>query len=527
VQKLLFSLFSLTLIGCASNATAPPRVPDAEDEPAASRAEPATAAKNEKPVPPPLKVPDPPALCDEFTQRQTTQCGPSTARDLLAEAVATADASARDAKLVCLEKDQGLPKGIVRALRADLAPEVCADAIVAPFLEAETKLAPDVEQALIGLLLSGKLARLGANPPDLEAPFDKQRFLSFFESDLKPWILGQAAAIGDLSLQGSKLNGYGKAVAALAAGAADLRFVDLARAVPLPEEMKKDPEVRDVYYATLDEALEPRKQRGRDAALVGLRLFAQLGVLHDERVLRARALLGKLYGGARVDALDLLLLPKLPAPALDTADRKLAAGLPTYYTLVLFPDLDPTDPGNLRALATRGLPPPHRKRLDQGKLPPAANKLYARALLDSGVLYFRAADFKRAAEVAAGGTQDDDTRLVAAVARGLEAGPADAADLMLKGQPTTGLGTLAELDTLAKGKTKTSGMASFDSAYILELVPRRDDPSFWEDVGARYERASKQLTDPKDKERAAEYAAQARSTAKSLSAQPKASPGKS
>jgi hypothetical protein len=526
VQKLIFSLFSLALIGCASSAATPARAPVTEGS-APPRSETATTASTDEPVPPPLKVPEPPVMCGEFAQRKAAQCATGPARDLLADAVGLADASARDAKLVCLEADQTIPKGIVRALRADLAPEACADAIVAPFLEAETKLAPEIEQALIGLLLSGKLARLGANPPQLAAPFDKPRFLAFFDSELKPWILGQAAAIGDLSLQGSKLTGYGKAVAALAAGAADLRFVDLARDVPLPEEMKKDAEVRDVYYATLDEALEPRKARGRDAVLVGLRLFAQLGVLHDERVLRARALLGKLYGGARVDALDFLLLPSQPAPALDTPQRKLAAGLPTYYTLVLFPDLDPTEPGNLRALTTRGLPPPHRKKLDEAKLSPAAKKLYARALLDSGILYFRAADFKRAAEVASSAPQDDETRLVAGLAKALESGPADAADLMLKGQPATGLGSLAELDALAKGKAKTSGMASFNGAYILELVPRRDDPSFWEDVGGRYERASKQLTEPKDRERAAEYAASARSTAKSLSTQPKASPEKS
>ena len=75
VQKLLFSLFTLALIGCASSATTPARTPDAANEAAPSRTEPATTAKNEKAVPPPLKVPDPPALCDEFTQRQTAQCG--------------------------------------------------------------------------------------------------------------------------------------------------------------------------------------------------------------------------------------------------------------------------------------------------------------------------------------------------------------------------------------------------------------------------------------------------------------------
>jgi hypothetical protein len=401
VQKLVFSLLSLALVGCASSAAPPPRAPEANTG-TASRPEPAEQPREEAKAPAPaLQVPEPPALCDEFVQRRPAQCATGATRELLADAAGTADASARDAKLVCLEADTSLPSGIVRALRADLAPEVCADAIVAPFLEAETKLDPEIEQALIGLLLAGKLARLGANPPELAPPFDKQRFLAFFDAELKPWVLGQAAAIGDLSLQGSKLTGYGKALAALAAGAADLRFVDLAREVPLPEEMKNDPEVRDVYYATLDEALEPRKQRGRDAVLVGLRLFAQLGVFHDERVLRARALLGKLYGGARVDSLDLLLLPELPALELDTTERKLAAALPSYYTLVLFPELDPTDPGNLRALSARGLPPPHKKRLDEAKLGPRTSQLYARALLDSGILYFRAAAYAAEARATA------------------------------------------------------------------------------------------------------------------------------
>src|SRR5262249_13872020 len=156
----------------------------------------------------------------------------------------------------------------------------CADALATPFLEAATS-NPELEKVLVGLMLSGRLSRLAVTPPALEAPYDKARFLDFFEKSLKPWMVSEAMSIGDLSMQGAKLSGYGKAIAAIEAGLADLRFVQVVRKVALPSEMAADVEAKNAYYAALDEALEPRKARGRDAALVGLRLFAELGVLKD------------------------------------------------------------------------------------------------------------------------------------------------------------------------------------------------------------------------------------------------------
>ncbi len=512
----LVAFGGLALAGCAASPATPAQSPQAQNEPAPA----ATTATGKAPPkaepPPPAKVPDPPAACAEFVKRAPSNCAKGDSRELLAAALAESVVSSRDEKLVCLESEPKFAPGVIRALRADLAPEACADAIVAPVVSGTTKLDSETEHALLGLALAAKLSRLAADPPSLKPPFDKQKFMSFFDQELKPWVLSQAAAIGELSTQGSRLNGaYGKAVAAVAAGTADLRFVDLVREIPLPDEMKNDKEVRDVYYATLDEALDPRKTRGRDAALVGLRLFAQLGSLQDPRIDRARSLLAKLYSGARVDALDQLLLPPLPPVKLDRTERKLAAGLPTYYTLVLLADLDPTDKDTLRALVERGLPPPVRKKLDEGKLSPESTRLYARALLASGQRYFRAADFRRAAELVAKQT-DDESKLISGVARALEAGPADAADLMLKGPRNTGMGSVSELEALAKGKSKQAGMATFDAAYVLELVPRRDDPTFWQDLSARYESAAKLLADPAHKKRAGEYSAAAKSTAAAL-----------
>ncbi len=506
---------ALTLAGCAASPATPAQSPQSQPEPAAA-AEPASGTPAKKAeAPPPAKVPDPPAMCAEFVNRAGKSCAKSDGREQLASALGESSASARDEKLVCLEADTKFQAGLIRTLRADLAPEVCADAMAAPLLSAGTKLDSETEHALLGLTLAAKLARLAAEPPSLKAPFDKQKFMSFFDQELKPWVLSQAAAIGELSAQGSRLNGYGKAVAAVAAGTADLRFVDLVREIPLPDEMKNDKEVRDVYYATLDEALEPRKQRGRDAALVGLRLFAALGSLQDQRIDRARSLLAKLYSGARVDALDHLLLPPLPAPKLDKTERKLAAGLPTYYTLMLLTDLDPSDKDTLRALIERGLPPPLRKKLDEAKLSPESSRLYARLLIESGRRYFRAADFRRAAELTAK-LPDDEAKLLSGVGHGLEAGPADVAELMVKGAKSSGMGSLAELEALAKSKSKQAGAATYDAAYILELVPRRDDPTFWEDLAGRYGTAAKLLTDPAQKKRASDAAAAAKATAGAL-----------
>jgi hypothetical protein len=57
-------------------------------------------------------------------------------------------------------------------------------------------------------------------------------------------------------------------------------------------------------------ALEPRKARGRDAALAGLAAFADLGVIESPRIDRARQILSQSYAGHRIDALDGLRFPE-------------------------------------------------------------------------------------------------------------------------------------------------------------------------------------------------------------------------
>lgn len=442
----------------------------------------------------------------------------------LAEALGEQESLTRDHKLACVELDGGPAAGMLRALRADLAPSACADALVTPYLEAAQRPSPEVETVLVGLMLGGKLSRLAAEPPRLEPPYDKAKFLEFFERSLKPWVVAEARSIGELSLQGAKLTGYGKAVAAIEAGIADLRFVQMARNIPLPTEFASDAEIRDAYYASLDQGLEPRKARGRDAALVGLRLFAELGVLKDARLWRARQLLGELYGGSRVAALDGLLLPEAPPLRTDTIDQKLAARLPTYYALEFLSGLkEVSDPKLLRAFAERGLPTTFRARLDGEKLSDEARFLYALLEAQRGIIYFSAPAFAHAAQIATLAPKDPRSELLSALGRSLEGAPKDAAVLMLNGPRLSGpLGSLDPLQALASKKHRYAAEAEFDAASVLALTPPDADPNFFRDLAQRYERAEKGLQDKTQRGRAHELADAARKTAEAVAAAPHA-----
>ncbi len=515
-------LLALTL-GCAAAQPPAPAAPTAS-----------TPADHAAPPPPheplpkqeavvPAAVPPPPASCSAFVAHVSAGCAPAGAvRPALAAAMSKEEPLERDAALACLEASEGVPPGSVRALRAELGPDVCADALVTPLLEAPPRgLTPELEATLLGLRVSARLARLLGDAPKLEGAVDKQRFQAFFSERLTPWVLAQAAAIEKLSLEASHLAGYGRGVAAIAAGNADLRFVEMVREVPLPDEMKVDKEVVDAYFGVLDQALEPRKIRGRDAALVGLRAFAELGALRDPRVTRARELLNKLWSGSRIDALDRLLLPELSPLDASSPELVLAARLPTFYARLLLADLEPSDPKLLRALLERGIPAPVRVKLDTAKLSAPARALYARALVESGRRFFRAADFKHARAVL-GTTQDEQGRLLGALAQALENGPVDATELMLKGPVVRGTGDVSGLDAEAARRGRLAGFAAFDAASVLELAPNPDDPAFWDDLAARFTRAEKLLATPprptaaRDTRDAHEHAVAARATAAAL-----------
>jgi hypothetical protein len=525
------ALVGLCAMACAGAPVAPAASPTTPTKPpaASSAAPPVAVAPEPARGLPPLSAgtPEPPASCAAFVDRApvAARCDDRpSALTTLADALAQKDQAARDAALRGLEGCTQLPAGALRALRAELAPVECGDALVASVAAARTG-KTDVDDLLMGLGLAARLARLAAAPPTLSAPFDKARFVEFAQRTLLPWIDEQARAIHAASLVGSRLAGYGKAVVAVEAGLADLRFVERVRGVPLPAELAKDVELKDVYYGTLDQALEPRKTRGRDAALVGLRLLAEVGVLRDARLDRARALLSSVYGGRRVDALDALLLPPLGAPPAATeVELRLARDLPTYYTGLLLPGLDATRAPVLRALLERGLPFAARRQLEQSALDGATRALTTRARFTYGQRYVRAVDLKRAGELAELGANVEgptgaESKLFAALGAALAGGPQDAAALVAGTPLLAKPGDVSRLDELGASKSALAGHALYDAALLLTLAPPPDaGKDYWDGIATRYERAAKLLTAPAERREAQARGKAARETGKAVAA---------
>jgi hypothetical protein len=517
------------MLSCAAAPAPVKTAPPAPATPTASSEQqpPPKAAK----LPEPAAVPPPPPECAELSSptpkansAATDTCSNTgTTAEQLARAIEISAPVARDRELHCLEArwPEGAP--LVRVLRADLGPVQCADALATPYLESPPRpLDPSEESALLGLLIAGRLSRLVGPPPVLSPPFDKPRFSEFFERELKPWMVSQALAIGELSMQASKLKGYGKAIGAIEAGLADLRFVRAVRAVPLPSELSADPEVKNTYDAALDEALEPRKARGRDAALVGLRILSELGAARDPRIDRARGLLGELYGGRRIDALDRLLLPELPPLRPTSVEARLAASLPTFYSGRLLANAaNLKSPDVVRALAERGVPANTFAQLDASSLGRDGTFAYGLVEVRRGITHFAAPAFAHAQAILGDRPAGDAERLLAALARALANAPRDAAELMLSRPRLPGpLGDLGALDALAAGAGPFAGHAEFDAAYLRSLTPSENDPVFWSDLAARFERAERKLKKPADRALARELGDAARETAKALLGKP-------
>lgn len=467
----------------------------------------------------PAGVPGAPPECRPFTGAAPASCALGEFKEQLADALGAAP-EARDALLRCLEPSREAPPGLVRALRADLAPRPCGDAIVAN--EAgKADQSRELADTLVALGVGARLNRSVRHAPLPPPPFSKAQFLKHFKEVLSPWIAEQARAVDALSRVGPRLSGYGKAVVALEAGLADMRFVGVARSIELPQEMKDDPEVRETYLVALEQALEPRVLRGRDAALVGLGELSRQGITRDPRLTEARALLSELYAGRRIDALDGLLLPALPPVDRTTTALKLAASLPAFYALRFDPTPNIADAALLRARLEQGVPP----ALWLTSLPEAAGPelvaLAQRALFQLGQLYFWAEPFSRAAALKTPVTVAN-AELVAGLAGVLARGPRNAAALML-GPPTLPpeLRGVSTLDALAKRKGSPAGVAGFaefDAAYLRGLAPPANDPAFWKEQRARFERAQKALADKTAKEKAADLAKAAGDTEKELRA---------
>ncbi|HXS17331.1 MAG TPA: hypothetical protein VN764_09085, partial [Polyangiaceae bacterium] len=432
----------------------------------------------------------------------------------LAEALAQPGAE-RDSALAALERCDAFETGLIRALRADLGPAECADVLVDGVVSEQTAttaptLPRDIQEALVGLGLAARLRRLALGAPAAPAARDKATLELYYKDTLFPWIEQQAAAIYVMSAQGKALHGYGKGLVAIEAGNADMRFVEIARAAPIAEEIAKFPEAKDVYYATLDERLEPRKGRGSAAALVGLREMAQLGVRSSDRVSSARELLSRAYGGRRINALDSLLVPPVPAEVAADAAAAIASRVPTVYATALVGPTAATE-HLVRAHLQMGMPAGLRREVETGAAGEGAQFVLARALFEQGRTYFRAQDFQDASQLltslldsepASEGApgalrreQQQQAMLLRALCVALLAGPKDAAEMIAQGPRfADALGNLVLLDGIATSQGPEAGRAAFNAAYLRELVVTPTDPDAWSDLSRRYAAAAARLT---------------------------------
>lgn len=505
---------SLLLSACGGAAQPAPQTPAAEAPPAkAPQTEPAAAPTPGLLGVAPEGLVEPPAECSNYVAVGATECTGSASLSDLASALEL-DGPQRDGGLAALELCDGFPKGIIAALRVDLAPISCADALVT---DAPDELVGDplTRDLLVGLGLAGQLSRLAKEPPTLAAPFDKGSFLAFLKSELAPWIKLQMVAIERLSLAAQKLSGYAKGVVAVEAGLADMRFVDSARAVDLPKEMKGDAEVEDAYFGQLDQVLDPRKERGRQAALVGLLLLEKQGLVVDRRGDRARALLSKLYGGARIDRLDGLLLPELAPLELSSDAQKVAARLPSFYAEHLLPADSLRDPAVAQALLRRGVPNGLRALKDAADVPETLRLALARGFFSLGQRYWVAADFAAAATLVKAGKSDGD-RLLGALAEVLAKGPKNAVAMMNVGPPKTGLDVQA-IDTVARRPTPAGAMAAYDAAHLLEVLSPLDaKAAYFTQLAGRFRRVSARVKG-ETKAQASARAQAAQDTATALS----------
>ncbi len=488
--------------GCAPTASVPAQTPSPSDTSATGSA--SAEVPSESPYqalpPAPAAVPPPGAECAPFGAGATAESERSTcssAKEALAAALSLTDALARDRALSALESCDDWPRGFVRALRAEVAPTPCGDVVIADELSNPSAVDDELREPLIALTLAGRLRRMAAEPPPPPEEHTKEALQEYFQGAMFPWISKQAEAIHAMASTGASLRGYAKGIVAVEAGMADMRFVELVRAVPIPTEMAEDRELRDVYYASLDEALEPRKRRGRDAALVGLRELAKVGLLEDERIRSARDLLSRVYGGRRVNALDSLLVPELEPPHLTTSEDRLAATLPTFYVpwaSLTVPSDDAALGGRLRAYLERGLPAAVRLDLGSKAISENLALLLSRGYFELGRTYFRSEDFAKAKSLLEG-REGPEARELSALSTALMAGPRDAAQLILEGPRfADALGNLEALDTIARGNDARAGRAAFNAAYLRELVAPEGDPAYWRQLQKRYLRAAQLLS---------------------------------
>ena len=194
---------------------------------------------------PPAGLSPPSAACAAHAARKgegRARCAdPAAALAALDGALAVTEVEKRDAALADLEACAGLPAGVARALRAELLPMECGEALAEPFLKAPPAgMNGLVYHALLGQAVASRLSRAAHDPPQLALPHDRQRVLEFVKGPMRAWFEEQSRAIEEVSAAAAELPYDGKGIAAIEAGIADLRLVEAVRSAPIPDEFARE-----------------------------------------------------------------------------------------------------------------------------------------------------------------------------------------------------------------------------------------------------------------------------------------------
>jgi hypothetical protein len=299
-------------------------------------------------------------------------CGVNAGIERLARAVEFLQPVKRDAALAELETCTEFPKGLVRALRADLW-RACADTLIAPYLRATNgSFDAELGDALLALALSARWGRASSALQPFASDGSESDVARYHAERLLPWKQRELAKFQKLE-QASALvgaSGYARVILLLAAERAYRELGIAARRAPIPDRVKRDYEPRVRYYAALDAAFTDVQARGEELGEQTSRAISEQG-LHRavDADRRYHPLSEEAVYGNRDDGYWGLLLLEPPAPLLpSSASERIALRIPSAYSEVLFDESAPSNQRLLRAFIESALSPRQRYALSTREL---------------------------------------------------------------------------------------------------------------------------------------------------------------
>lgn len=548
-------------VACGGAATPQPTTAKSTTQPTP------TTAKSEEPPPIPVAAPEvekTPASCDAYVnvpaaKPKDPSCADAKAVLATLAAAAAADKkgdnATRDAALNSLSTCEKVPTLVAETLRAELAPIACAEAILAPALDARGKEAfPPHLAAARALVGASRLSRLRPK----KGAFD---ILARAEVDPKAAEQGIAyAKAWKEALEKEEADAIALtkgapaeivAIVGFEIAAAYLAVAKEARSTPFPEEAKalakKDPDLEVRYYAKLDEVTMPLVSHARDTAYGGLGKARTDGI-HVKPLPHFQQIVEPFKSRPIFEnkpTRDLELLAGDPLAAKEPSDAvKVAAQLPPWAVYAFLERAAPAsllDPQVLLALATqRGIPAALRREAEPNPKakpdPKTAKEADARmsaiaiARVRTALAYGTRSD---AESVASWSPKDPVDQLRVAIAKAL-LGPKPAAakpGTPEATQPVVGF-DLQPLDALAKKGGAVGQAAQYNAALLAldaaqtfggaptdPLQTTTDPRKAYEDAIARLDAfATAKNVDPARATKAKQLADSARETLKLLNA---------